>query len=157
LRLTVRDTVGHETVAFRTVTVDTTPPLPPAGLRAEIRRETEELVLHWTASPDLDLAGYRLFRDGEPIADGLSEPTFTESELGEGIHDYELVAIDRAGNQSAPAKLRARFDITPPLASIQIPETDAAVSGDLEIRGSAFSAGSTDNQCSRTSEPSTKR
>ena len=141
LRLTVRDKVGHITTVFRTVTVDTTPPSAPMGLRSDLRQETAELVLRWNPNPEPDLAGYRLRRGGELIVDSLQGVAFTEANLDEGAYDYALVALDKAGNESAPVNLHVRFDVTPPLALIQSPQADAPVSGEVDIRGSAFSSG----------------
>jgi hypothetical protein len=75
----------------------------------------------------------------EPLADGLASPAFTHSQVGEGVVEYQVVALDCAGNASPPASLRVRVDLTAPEVSIDLPRPDAAVSGEVEVKGTAFS------------------
>ena len=71
LRLTVRDAVQLSSSALRTVTVDTTPPAAPTGLRAEVRRTgapVADIVVSWTPSGYPSVVGYRLQRgEDDPV------------------------------------------------------------------------------------------
>lgn len=142
LRLTVHDRAGHSATAHRTVNVDTTPPAAPSGLRAQpvpLADGGADVVLTWNANPEPDLAGYRVRRAQEPAEDSVDAPSFTDPAREDGTFDYEVVAVDRAGNRSEPAKLRVRVDLTPPAVAILSPASGAAVSGVVRVRGTAFS------------------
>src|SRR5207245_95198 len=54
-------------------------------------------------------------------------------------YSYSVVAVDRAGNASAPGTVKVRVDLTPPLASVLSPAAGAVLSGSVDIRGTAFS------------------
>jgi subtilase family serine protease/Tol biopolymer transport system component/fibronectin type 3 domain-containing protein len=161
LRLTVRDRAGHSATAISTVTVDTVPPsAPPTGLTAAVSASgssgvaamaafasaassaTVEVRLAWQASTDPDVAGYRVYRNGELLTpDLLVATTFTETGLSEGsVFRYTVVAEDRAGNRGPESALTVRIDVTPPQAEIQRPLPETTVSGLVTVRGTAFSA-----------------
>ena len=84
-------------------------PASPTGLRAAAL--PGEVRLLWEASPESDLAGYRLERAG---ADGVFAPVgtalltaleHTDTGLVAGAtYRYRLVAVDRSGNASAPGE-----------------------------------------------------
>ncbi len=144
LRLTVEDATGLASSVRRTVIVDTTPPLPPAGLAADVLRDgggTADVRLRWNTSPEPDLAGYRVRRDqGDWTAGLLATPTHLDPDRTDGSYRYEVVAVDQAGNQSLPASVVARVDLTPPVADILRPEAGASLSGTVAVRGTALSA-----------------
>lgn len=104
-------------------------PEPPAdftGPPGQIR--TFSITLAWdppttdaTGAPLLDLASYRLYygqttpvtKDNSTMVEAGSEPTFTLSNLQEGIYYFAVTALDTDGNESAmsgevSAELRAR-------------------------------------------------
>lgn len=142
LRLTVRDGAGHVARTLRTVTIDTTPPLPPAGLSAVVRAaETgADVALTWTASQATDVSGYRVsIANGAVLAAVVPGLAYTEPAVPEGTRTYEVRAIDRAGNASVPASVTVRIDLTPPAADILFPGVGGRVNGAVEVRGTAFS------------------
>ena len=69
LRLTAVDRAGNSAETVRRITVDTTPPGAPAGLRASI--VNRQVQLAWQASPATDLAGYTVSRDGQRLTTAL--------------------------------------------------------------------------------------
>lgn len=143
LRLTVKDAAGFETAALRTVTIDTTPPAPPTGLAAEILRNggtTADVRLTWNTNTEPDLAGYRVFRDGAELTPNTSTQTLhLDRQRPDGTYRYEVIAIDFAGNESDPAPLPVRVDLTPPIVDIRRPQAGARLSGSVDVRGTAFS------------------
>jgi chitodextrinase len=72
--------------------------------------------LAWSASvDDVAVAGYRVIRDGTPVGD-TAVATFTDNALAPGAtFAYQVVAIDAAGNESAPS---APLEVTTPGSDI---------------------------------------
>lgn len=144
LRLTARDLAGHVSRTLRTVTVDTAPPAPPTGLVGTPRPAeppTADVVLTWVASTSTDVTGYRVTRvGGGVIAPLVPEITFTDAGVAEGMRSYEVRTVDRAGNESVPATVTVRVDVTPPVVGIVAPAASARVSGAVDVQGTAFSA-----------------
>lgn len=143
LRLTAHDQVDLVSTARVTVTVDTTPPATPTGLRSSVARAREgygDVELAWNANSEPDLAGYRTRRLPEEWSDLVADPARDDGERLEGRYVYEVLAEDRAGNRSAPARLDVVVDLTPPLVSFAAPAADGFVSGAVEVRGTAWSA-----------------
>ncbi len=147
LRLTVRDKAGHVSKALRTVKVDQTPPAPPTGLVGKViavdrDAMTATIQLTWNPNTEPDLAGYEVSRQsGELLTPEVITVTVHDDPgRPEGIHPYEVVALDLAGNVSLPASTKVKVDLTPPLVAILRPEAGAVVSGTVEIRGTAWSA-----------------
>jgi subtilase family serine protease/Tol biopolymer transport system component len=144
LQLTARDKVDLAAKARVTVTVDTTPPPAPVGLRSQVARAREgygNVRVTWSANTEADLAGYRISRDGvELTGDAFPDPTWDDADRIEGRYVYSVVAVDRAGNVSAKATLTVRVDLTPPIVSFASPAEGASVSGSVEVRGTAYSA-----------------
>ncbi len=84
---------------------DTTPPEPPGPLHAYPSVDAVGGVAMWLPSPSLDAVQYKV--NGEP-QDAAVVNTRTISGLTEGeTCTVEVVAVDRAGNESAP--VRATF------------------------------------------------
>ena len=84
-------------------------PEKPAGLRAVATGTSVELS--WERSAETDLAGYSVRRrqqDSEPVllTEALLEsPSYGDSEVARGQeYSYEVTAIDREGNESAPSE-----------------------------------------------------
>ena len=79
----------------------TVPPVlvfaPPEDLVAEV--EVDTVTLSWEAPsvPPPDgwvLSGYRVYRDGEPIADGvLADNSFIEENVAPGVYSYAVTAV----------------------------------------------------------------
>ncbi|MFD0434598.1 fibronectin type III domain-containing protein [Streptomyces chartreusis] len=90
-------------------TVDKVKPLAPTGARVTYDTTTGKAKLTWSKSPEMDLAGYRVYRrlkgasfGSTPLATTTST-TYTDSTLpvtGAGYY-YEVRAVDKAGNESA--------------------------------------------------------
>lgn len=86
-----------------TVRLDLTPPEPPTGLEAEAlwRGRTH---LTWRPSLSADLSGYRLSRVGGPVV-VTRQTAFTFDSPKGRVHQFELAAIDLAGNGSRPVRV----------------------------------------------------
>ncbi|MEU9657714.1 fibronectin type III domain-containing protein [Streptomyces chartreusis] len=90
-------------------TVDKVRPLAPTGAKVTYDTTTGKAKLTWSKSPEMDLAGYRVYRrlkgasfGSTPLATTTST-TYTDSTLpvtGAGYY-YEVRAVDKAGNESA--------------------------------------------------------
>lgn len=84
-------------------TDDTTPPLPPQSVTAEI--ENDDIRLTWHASSDSDLSGYKVYH-----GTSSRDYTFPTTEKGtssilsglekEKLYFFAVTAIDTAGNES---------------------------------------------------------
>jgi hypothetical protein len=88
---------------------DVFPPEPPTGVSA--LPTTDAVELSFSPSPDGDLERYRVFRAaaGGPFVQvgelPASERTFTDKDVRHGQgYVYQITALDRAGNESAPSK-----------------------------------------------------
>jgi hypothetical protein len=88
--------VGPESVS---VTVqDITPPQAPSGL--DIVVSDTGAFITWAANPETDLAGYRLFRDRQPVLDRpIAGNSFFDPDYRPG-QTYGVSAIDEFGNES---------------------------------------------------------
>lgn len=89
--------------------VDKFPPAAPSGLSALFPQGAVELV--WEANAEPDLAGYLILR-GSAAGDTLQTltpapvpgTTYRDATVTPGAHYvYAVVAVDRAGNRSAPS------------------------------------------------------
>ncbi|MCZ4606523.1 PA14 domain-containing protein [Streptomyces sp. Lzd4kr] len=90
-------------------TVDKVKPLAPTGAKATYDTTTGKAKLTWAKSPEMDLAGYRVYRrlkgasfGSAPLATTTST-TYTDSTLpvtGDTYY-YEVRAYDKAGNSSS--------------------------------------------------------
>ncbi len=140
LRLEVTDAADNRARVELPVEVDTHPPSAPT-LRASLEGG-RDARLHWTASPEPDVVGYEIFRDGVKLpGDPLTATTALDAGLGDGRHAYVVRAVDRAGWRSEPSnEAIVEVDRTPPLARILEPAVGASVSGVIEVRGTAWSA-----------------
>ncbi|WP_133765523.1 pectinesterase family protein [Amnibacterium kyonggiense] len=117
------DAVGNASVAATTTAspADSNPPAAPKGLVAT--GGDSKVVLSWTASPEPDLAGYRVYdADGTRVTDALvTGTTYTVTGLTNGTaSSFTLTAVDTAGNESAKSDpvtaTPAPGDHTAPLA-----------------------------------------
>ena len=80
--------------------VDTFAPAVPTGLSAVPGSRSIELV--WERNTEKDFASYRVYRDGKPIAEGLTGPVFSDRDVKPGVkYRYQVSALDNAGNESA--------------------------------------------------------
>jgi fibronectin type 3 domain-containing protein len=80
--------------------IDTFAPAAPTGLTAVPGARSIDLV--WDRNTEKDFAGYRVFRDGRQIAEGVTAPAFSDRDVKPGTrYRYEVSALDNAGNESA--------------------------------------------------------
>jgi uncharacterized membrane protein len=110
--------------------VDTTPPSTPAGLTAAAV-STSEIRLSWSSATDeVGVTSYRVYRGGAVIA---TVPSTAHTEVGLNPatqYCYDVTASDAAGNESAHstpscATTTASADTTKPTISSTRPATDA--------------------------------
>ncbi|HVW86666.1 MAG TPA: hypothetical protein VHB50_18400, partial [Bryobacteraceae bacterium] len=74
-------------------------PAAPAGVTVVPGTQSIELV--WDRSPEKDLAFYRVYRDGQRIADHVTAPALSDKDVKSGAtHRYQVSAVDAAGNES---------------------------------------------------------
>lgn len=77
-------------------------PAPPAGLKAV--PGTESIELAWEPNSEPDLAGYRVYRDGQRLTDTQQNPSFSDKGLESGkVVQYAITSVDRLGNESNPS------------------------------------------------------
>ncbi len=139
LRLTVTDKVDNTTEAKTDFKVDTYPPAPPL-LSGDIENMADAR-LNWTQNSESDLAGYNLYRDDQKInSDLITDTSYLDQNLDEGIYAYTVKAIDLAGWESEPSnEVKLIVDLTGPDANIRSPQDNARVSGLVDIKGTAYS------------------
>ena len=91
---------------------DIFPPAPPANLVAIFVPANPEsqaaIELSWSISPETDVAGYHVYRSAQEGTPGerlnqeiLLVPTFRDTSVLNVRYFYSVVAVDRAGNESA--------------------------------------------------------
>ena len=79
--------------------IDTFAPAVPAGLTPVPGTRSIELV--WDRNTEKDLASYRVYRDGQLIATGLTAPAYSDRDAKQGVkYRYQVSALDNAGNES---------------------------------------------------------
>ena len=129
-----RESEGADIQATTQAAPDTEPPTSPAGLRAT-SVTANSVSLEWSASQDnRDVAEYRVIRDGREIG-AVGATTYVDNTVEEANrYSYSVVAVDSAGNQSAPGSSIsvATPDVTAPDAvtglSSNIVDTDIHLS-----------------------------
>jgi hypothetical protein len=108
---TFTGTDSRTVVILESSTGDTTPPSTPAGLSANLLGSGDgETDLTWGASSDnatpTGLLVYEVFLNGnfdQPICCGMTK-AILYSDVG-ALNTIEVVAVDGAGNRSAPASV----------------------------------------------------
>ncbi|PYU96665.1 MAG: hypothetical protein DMG08_01635 [Acidobacteria bacterium] len=88
---------------------DTFPPEPPGDLHAVA--EGGIVILFWTAPPQRDVAGYRIYRREPDVSEWASLDTelvttlsYRDEKPGAGQkYEYRVTAVDTHGNESQPA------------------------------------------------------
>ncbi|MET8854815.1 PA14 domain-containing protein [Streptomyces sp. NPDC004579] len=94
-------------------TVDTVKPLAPTGVSAAYDPTTLKVGTRWAKRPEMDLAGYRVYRRlaGATAWTRIAAPTttsFTDSPPATGAgYQYVVRAVDKAGNESGSSSLQA--------------------------------------------------
>ncbi len=114
-------------VANTTFSGDTNPPSAPTGMTGTPVSGTR-IDLSWTASTDdVGVTGYRVVRDGSPVAD-VSGTTYSDTTGPGETHTYEVRAYDAAGNVSDPSNsvTVSSSDTTAPTAPPDLNATAAS-------------------------------
>ena len=77
------------------------PPVAPTGLTASAE-SSSTVKLSWSASTEVDLAGYKIYRDNAKIAEvGKTQTTYTDSTVEPNTtYKYELTAYNVSGQES---------------------------------------------------------
>ena len=104
----LRWTAGSNAISFDKVEfeyqtpADITPPTVPTGLSATGATETT-VDLSWNASTDSEsrVAGYRVYQDGQQVADVTGLSTTISSLVCDNTYSFSVSAYDNAGNESA--------------------------------------------------------
>jgi chitodextrinase len=107
---------NHSGAATLSVTTpaDTVAPTPPGSLNANAGNGTVQLT--WNSSTDeVGVTGYRIRRNGNPTPIAtVSGLTHTDTGLSNGTaYNYDVRAIDAAGNESTAATLTATPTLSP--------------------------------------------
>ena len=107
---------------------DVLPPTPPAWFTARV--VTQEIVhLDWGAATDnVGVSGYHIYRDGELLlATGNREWSHTETGHDPGsVYEYEVRAIDSAGNLSRRTDPVVVETVPPPMEESWLAAWDAS-------------------------------
>lgn len=102
IRALARDVGGRddpEPPSVSVVYADLTPPRPPTVVAA--RADGDVVHVEWGPSVAPDLAGYRVYRDGEPLEPvSATSLTLDDMSLADGSHAYAVKAFDDYGNES---------------------------------------------------------
>jgi len=142
LEVRVYDAAGNTESDAITVTIDTTPPniliTNPHNGTISLERD---ITVEWTSSDNQGIDRFDLFLDGVLEA---SLPTdarsYSLTDLSDGNHTVEVVAIDVAGNRNASWLLFA-VDTEPPFLLISYPSEGAFLNtSDVEVQWSATDA-----------------
>jgi hypothetical protein len=106
--------------AISVATVDQPPGrfAPRAGARKWERTDRPTLV--WTRSREAWGLSYRVAVDGTEVATTTRQSLRVPASLAQGVHTWQVTAVDRRG-QSAQTRLGAvRVDTVPPTASVRV-------------------------------------
>lgn len=133
LALEAEDLDGNVSRVTSVATVDTQPPSRPTLDRVDLGSAPSSLKVIWIGSPEPDVAGYLVYREGH-IANSTSlvvgdaspylipSSPYTDTDLNDGNHCYGVVAVDQAGNRSPMSDVLCKpVDSHPPSARITSP------------------------------------
>src|SRR5262249_23177540 len=92
----------HTTTKSANATIDGTPPTAPSNLKATVKGK--QIQLTWSASTDnVGVSSYGLWRNGVRLGT-TTGTSYTDTSTKRGTtYTYYVVAIDGAGNSSAPS------------------------------------------------------
>jgi len=118
--LTAVDAAGNESpksAEVSAVSADNVAPAAPTGLAA--LGGTGQVSLSWTASTELDISGYDLYRGGVKVNTALiTATTYADNGRADGTtYSYYLRAVDAAGNASAPSATVSATTLGTPASS----------------------------------------
>ena len=93
---------GPVSAAVTVTPVDTFAPSAPVELRAV--RSAKAVELSWLPSPEQDVAGYRVLRDGKAVSPLVAGTTYSDTSAPAGpVLDYAVTAVDGNQNESIPS------------------------------------------------------
>lgn len=105
------------------------PPTTPTGVTATAI-DAQNIKVMWSAStdPKLPIAGYKIIRNGNPIATLIgTTTTYTDSQLiGSTAYTYKIQAFDGAGNTSASSSNATATTSATPTAATNYARCGAA-------------------------------
>jgi hypothetical protein len=79
--------------------VDKFPPAVPSGVLPVPGTQSIELV--WQPNAEKDFSRYRVYRDGQKIADDVTAPAYSDRTVKQGMkYSYQVSSVDTAGNES---------------------------------------------------------
>lgn len=91
--------VSEPTAEVAVAYADTFAPVQPVGLNVIASTNANELS--WERNTDADLKHYRVWRDGELLADAVEIPAYTDRTAASGKkYSYAVSAVDAYGNES---------------------------------------------------------
>jgi subtilase family serine protease/flagellar hook assembly protein FlgD len=146
LRLEGEDLTGNVGEVRATVVVDDTPPAAPVLLTATTAGNSVQLT--WQPSPDPDVLGYLVYRNGTITSLGqgaasasiaahllpASATSYVDGALPDGTYTYEVQAFDRALNASPLSNsLAAEIETQAPSATIAAPAALARLDGTIDV------------------------
>jgi RHS repeat-associated protein len=111
--------------------------------------------LSWSGPGGERPVAYRIFRDLAPIAEVLPAADLTGSYVdttSDGSHDYAILSVDLAGNQSAAATVSATADSVPPAAPASLTVSLNGF-GQIQVEWTAGSGESVNFRLYRATEP----
>ncbi|MER5199550.1 fibronectin type III domain-containing protein [Streptomyces sp. NPDC002755] len=138
LRIDYANWTGRANVKFgyaprTSASVDKVKPLAPTGLVVGFDPATARTDVVWAKNKEMDVAGYRVYRRGENLSwrrlAATTKTSYTDTPPADGLlHQYEVRAYDKAGNESAGSVDRAvvTLDRTPPAVPTGISAFDPA-------------------------------
>ena len=106
LRAVATDDTGHVDPSPDEVHVaygDVTPPRAPVDAVTHV--DGQRVTVTWSASGEPDLAGYRMYRDGQRTFDAVTETNVVDFDVPLGRHEYAVTAVDNDGNESVPGAI----------------------------------------------------
>ncbi|VAW38446.1 Permease of the drug/metabolite transporter (DMT) superfamily, partial [hydrothermal vent metagenome] len=109
IRLEASDHSDNTAISEQTVYVDNNAPTAPLNLTHQLQGVTS-VLLQWSANNETDLIGYLVYQNGvvisgtgngnPSIANAITATNFTIDNLIDGLHDFNIAAIDQTGNIS---------------------------------------------------------
>ncbi len=135
IKLEAEDIAGNIGEHRISVTIDNQAPAPPVLMTVAAQPQPGNTIdVTWQANSEPDLAGYLLYRNGvlanastevagELASRLIDATTYTDAALFDGTYEYYLLAMDNAGNLSAPSNtLSTTIDLQAPHAVISDPQ-----------------------------------
>ncbi|MGE3540694.1 MAG: CARDB domain-containing protein [Candidatus Tectimicrobiota bacterium] len=146
LQLEGEDLSGNLSTARIVVRIDNQAPAAPTGVVAT--RQGTRVQLTWQANNEADLLGYLVYRNARLLTAGSSgvgdvralavrTSAYTDPVVVDGSHTYTVVALDQAGNASAPSvPVAVPVNERAPRAQLLLPRPGSVFDGALSLLAS---------------------